>query len=84
MKVLTGSICVTDIDKAHLFTAKNGKKYLNINIVERSKVGNYGETHFITQYVKGAEQNPIIGSAKPFAKKQNGQVAKSDPDDPFA
>lgn len=80
-KIITGSICVDDIDKSAITTGNNGKRYININIVERKKTGKYGETHFIAQYVKGADsyKNPIIGNAKPLAWQ-----APTDPNDPFA
>lgn len=81
-KIITGSICVDDIDKSAITTGSNGKRYININIVERKKTGKYGETHFIAQYVKGADKNPIIGNAKPL-QGQAGQ-APTDPNDPFA
>lgn len=85
MKVLTGSICIDDLDKSAIVTASNGKRYISINVVERKKVGKFGETHFISQYVKGAEQNPIIGNMKPLsgANSGDGGVTPTD-DDPFA
>lgn len=81
-KTLTGSICIDEICKSAITTAKNGKRYININIVERRSVGKYGETHFITQYVKGADKSPIIGNVKPLQGK--AEQAQADPDDPFA
>lgn len=81
-KILTGSICINDLEKSAFVTASNGKRYININIVERKSVGKFGETHVITQYVKGADKNPIIGNAKPLQGKA-GQ-APTDPNDPFA
>lgn len=85
MKVLSGSICIDDLDKSAIVTASNGKRYISINVVERKKVGKFGETHFISQYVKGAEQNPIIGNMKPLSGGQSGGggVTPTD-DDPFA
>ena len=84
MKVLTGSICIDDLDKSAIVTASNGKRYISINVVERKKVGKFGETHFISQYVKGAEQNPIIGNIKPLSGGQSGGGVKPTDDDPFA
>lgn len=84
MKVLSGSICIDDLDKSAIVTASNGKRYISINVVERKKVGKFGETHFISQYVKGAEQNPIIGNMKPLAGSNSGGGVVPTDDDPFA
>lgn len=84
MKVLTGSICIDDLDKSAIVTASNGKRYISINVVERKKVGKFGETHFISQYVKGAEKNPIIGNMKPLSGGQSGGGVTPTDDDPFA
>ena len=83
-KVLTGSICVDDIDKSAIQTAKNGKRYININVVERKKVGQFGETHFISQYVKGAGKNSIVGKLKPLTGGASGGGGVQADDDPFA
>jgi hypothetical protein len=84
MKVLTGSICIDDLDKSAIVTASNGKRYISINVVERKKVGKFGETHFISQYVKGAEQNLIIGNMKPLSGANSGGGVAPTDDDPFA
>lgn len=85
MKVLSGSICIDDLDKSAIVKASNGKRYISINVVERKKVGKFGETHFISQYVKGEEKNPIIGNMKPLSGTNSGGsgIAPTD-DDPFA
>lgn len=68
-----GSLCLTDIPKRLIKEGKDGKKYLNINIVERKEVGKYGETHFIAASCKKEEQiegeNRFIGGCQPFAPK---------------
>ncbi len=67
-----GSLCLTDIPKRLIKEGKDGKKYLNINIVERKEVGKYGETHFIAASCKKEEQidgeNRFIGACQPFVK----------------
>lgn len=83
-KVLTGSICIDDIEKSAIQTGSNGKRYININVVERKKVGQYGDTHFISQYVKGAEKNPIVGNLKPLTGGASGGGGVTADDDPFA
>lgn len=68
-----GSICLSDVPRRLIKEGKDGKKYLNINIVERKEVGKYGETHFIAASCKKEEQidgeNRFIGGCKPFTPK---------------
>ena len=68
-----GSICLSDIPRRLIKVADNGKKYLNISIVERKEVGKFGETHFIAASCKKEEQvegeNRFIGGCQPFAPK---------------
>lgn len=67
-----GSICLSDVPRRLIKEGKDGKKYLNINIVERKEVGKYGETHFIAASCKKEEQidgeNRFIGACQPFVK----------------
>lgn len=83
-KILTGSICIDDLDKSAIVTGNNRKKYININVVERKQVGKYGDTHFISQYVKGAEKNPIVGNLKPLTGGASGGGGVQADDDAFA
>lgn len=68
-----GSLCLSDIPRRLIKVADNGKKYLNISVVERKEVGKYGETHFITASCKKEEQiegeKRFIGGIQPYAKK---------------
>lgn len=68
-----GSLCLTDIPRRLIKQGKDGKKYLNISIIERKAVGKYGETHFISASCKKENQvegeNRFIGGCKPFVKK---------------
>lgn len=67
-----GSICLSDIPK-RLIKEINGKLYLNIDIVERREVGNYGDTHFIAATCKQDErvegENRYIGHMRPSKPK---------------
>lgn len=69
-----GSLCLSDIPARLIKQGENGKKYLNINIVERKEVGQYGETHFIAASCKKEDQvegeNRFIGGCQPFVKKE--------------
>lgn len=68
-----GSLCLSDIPARLIKEGKDGKKYLNINIVQRKEPSQYGETHFIAASCKKEEQidgeNRFIGGCQPFAPK---------------
>lgn len=71
---LYGSICLSDIDKSLITTAKNGKQYLNIELRERREPSQYGHTHYIKQVAKAdlrkAGVNYYIGDLKPSQYQQ--------------
>ena len=73
-----GSICLSDIPKELIFEAKNGKKYLNIDVYERREVGQYGDTHNIKISIQKDKReegkNYYIGNLKP-SKFDNEQAA---------
>lgn len=77
-----GSICLSDIPKELITTAKNGKKYLNVVVNQRREVGQYGHTHYIKAYAKKGTVSPdtnlYIGELKP-SEFQEGQAAQSRP-----
>ena len=66
-------MCLSDIPARLIKQGKDGKKYLNINIVERKQPSEFGETHFIAASCKKEEQvegeNRFIGGCQPFVKK---------------
>lgn len=66
-------MCLSDIPARLIKQGKDGKKYLNINIVQRKEPSQYGETHFIAASCKKEEQidgeNRFIGGCQPFAPK---------------
>lgn len=41
-KLMTGSICVSDIPKEKIWTAKSGKKYLTVKVWINDEPDNYG------------------------------------------
>lgn len=77
-----GSICLSDIPKELITTAKNGKKYLNVVVNQRREVGQYGHTHYIKAYAKKGTVSPdtnlYIGELKP-SEYQESQAAQSRP-----
>lgn len=75
-----GSICLSDIPKELITTAKNGKKYLNVVVNQRREIGQYGHTHYIKAYAKKGTVAPgtnlYIGELKP-SEFQDGQASQS-------
>lgn len=67
--LVSASICLTDLPVEHIQTAKNGKKYINLNVQKKKEVDQYGKTHYVA-----------VDTWKPEAKKE---VADSSGDLPF-
>lgn len=71
-----GSICLSDIPKELITTAKNGKKYLSVVINRRREVGQFGHTHYIKAYAKKGTVSPdtnlYIGELKPSEYNNGG------------
>lgn len=72
MEVL--NICLSDIDKSKIFTAKNGKKYLSVVVTDRKEVDQYGND--LVVYVSQSKderdnKSPknYIGSGKTYGEK---------------
>ena len=72
MEVL--NICLSDIDKTKIFTAKNGKKYLSVVVTERKETDQYGND--LVVYVSQSKderdnkaQKNYIGNGKTFGEK---------------
>ena len=72
MEVL--NLCLSDIDKTKIFTAKNGKKYLSVVVTERKEVDQYGND--LAVYVSQSKderdsraQKNYIGSGKTYGEK---------------
>lgn len=74
-----GSICLSDIPKDLITTARNGKKYLNVVVNQRREVGQYGHTHYIKAYAKrgtvAPDVNLYIGELKPSDYNNEGNMA---------
>ena len=72
MEVL--NICLSDIDKTKIFTAKNGKKYLSVVVTERREADQYGND--LVVYVSQSKderdnKSPknYVGSGKTYGEK---------------
>lgn len=78
-----GSICLSDIPKELITTAKNGKKYLSVVVNRRREIGQYGHTHYIKVYTKkgtiATDTNLYIGELKPSEQDKGGQAVKGFP-----
>lgn len=75
---LFGSICLTDIPKELITTAKNGKKYLNIEVKQMRQPSQFGHTHTVKASVKRDERqegvNYYIGNLKVSKFGNDGEV----------
>ena len=72
MEVL--NICLSDIDKTKIFTAKNGKKYLSVVVTDRKEVDQFGND--LVVYVSQSKderdsraQKNYIGTGKTYGEK---------------
>ena len=85
--MITISVCLSDIPKSKIVEAKNGKKYVNLVLDERSEVGQYGETHMLyMSQTKEERQNKdkkvFVGSGKEYKfEKRQEDVPDSDVED---
>ena len=73
MEVL--NLCLSDIDKTKIFTAKNGKKYLSVVVTDRKEVDQFGND--LVVYVSQSKderdsKSPknYIGTGKTYGEKQ--------------
>lgn len=83
--VILGSICLSDIPREEIkeVTLKDGvtkKMYLNVKIVERKEVSQFGHTHFISceprQELRKDGVNYIIGDAKLYVPQNQAPSAE--------
>ena len=76
MKIQNYSICIEDLlnakNQGHvaITTAKNGKTYANISIVELSEPDKYGNDFSVQLYDKNEKRAVFIGNGKKY-RKQN-------------
>ena len=83
MTNLFGSICLSDIPKELITTAKNGKKYLNIEVKLMRQPSQYGHTHTVKASVKKNERkegvNYYIGNLKVSKYGNDGEAQEGAP-----
>ena len=81
MANLFGSICLSDIPKELITTAKNGKKYLNIEIKQMRQPSQFGHTHTVKASVKRDERkegvNYYIGNLKLSKYGNDGEAQET-------
>lgn len=68
-KIFSGIIYLNDDVKKVIKTSKNGNKYINISVIEKREVDQYGNSHFITVFID-KDNKPIIGNLKPLEFKE--------------
>lgn len=70
-------LCLTDIDKNLIKTAKNGKKYLCVCVSDRKTPDFYGNTHAAYTIDLNTKEKKYIGKGKEkvFGVTQQGGVA---------
>ena len=68
------SICISKLDTSMVKKGKDGKDYLNVNIVLFDEPNQYGSIGMIEVYVpkeqKQDDKNYIVGNLKDFEQKQ--------------
>lgn len=78
MANLFGSICLSDTPKELITTAKNGKKYLNIEVKLMRQPSQYGHTHTVKASVKKGERkegvNYYIGNLEVSKYGNDGET----------
>ena len=83
MANLFGSICLTDIPKELITTAKNGKKYLKIEVKQMRQPSLFGYTHTVKASVKRDERqegvNYYIGNLKVSTFGNDGEAQEAAP-----
>ncbi len=70
------NVCLSDIPKGKIRTAKNGKKYIDLVLFERKETSQYGETHTLavskTKEEREANADTVyIGSGKATQRKDD-------------
>ena len=63
------SICLTDLPKEFITTAKNGKKYINLNINKKKEADQYGKDLSISVDTYKPEQKQVAPPAPPAQAK---------------
>ena len=79
----TGSICLSDIPKDKITTAKNGKKYLAVTVWENDEADKYGNHESIQvsrtkEQREAGEKAVYIGNLKDWNKEGQSSKPKSD------
>lgn len=67
-KILSGIIYLNDDVKKVIKTSKSGNKYINISVIEKKEVDQYGNSHFVTVFID-KDNKPIVGNLKPLEFK---------------
>lgn len=77
--MILGSICLSDIPKDRITEGKNGKKYLDIMVVEKYEgVDQWGNTHAIAckqtrEEIDAKAKKIYLGNGKEYSRKSYTQ-----------
>lgn len=75
--LLSISICLNDLTKEKFFTAKNGKKYVNLSVATLKEPNQYGKDVQVYEYEKETKRKHFVGNGKVFDKAQEQPDRKS-------
>lgn len=79
--MITFSICLSDLPKEKITTAKNGKKYINL-VMWENKQGQdqFGNTHSITISKEKGDESPnvYVGNGKDRSKSKPEKIEKAE------
>jgi hypothetical protein len=90
-----GAKCVLLPIEGNFLTEKDGAVYLNISVVVREEVDQYGQNGFISQKLDSAKYRelgsekakeiklPILGNIKDFSKNQNDSAGATEFEKPI-
>ncbi len=67
--MLSLNICLSDIQEAKIYKAKNGKQYITISVMKLKEKNKYGNTH--TCYIRQTKEEREAKQAKVYVG--NGQ-----------
>lgn len=81
---MRASICISKLDTSMVSKGKDGKDYINVNLVIFDEVNQYGSIGLIEVYVpkdkRVENQNYVVGNIRKFEDKPQQQQQTTDKD----
>lgn len=81
--LLSISICVDELTKEKLFTAKNGKKYANLSVATLKEPNQFGKDVQVYEYDKETKKKKFVGGGKVFGKHEERPPQPVEDEEPF-